>query len=397
MKSPSALTQLTNIAMSDPDGLMEAARDLPPGTTLGASNEHDKRMIPVDPDKAFARMCKAVEHELEFAKGTPSAAQWQRVKDAMNRAALIRFDREDYQAALAAVTSAERIDLYLPPMMPFEEVVLYDQHGCVLMFDSKDHETGERQTYRNELDESTGETKKVFEPLLREVTVLAFGCDGECDYAPPTETTPEVTANRGSWWMGLGRIGITAPCSDGKGRGMTWSGVAMALSFEFDGEPAVRTVVQMDNTEKAAALYNALRSDFYHAVGTALDELYYIDLPRHHLVVETPRSHRADAKRAKIVRAHERPRVRIIDPEKVASVFPNTTSSDGTTGKAARQSHPRRGFTKHLTSEKWKAKRWQRIRVRPTWVGPEEWEVGKFMYKVVVRKNDERTGPATET
>jgi len=391
-----AVSTLNSLATTDPEGLMEASRTLPPGDVLGLPPGHDAQMVPVDPDKAFSRMCRAVERELEHSRGTPAAPQWEAIKAALNRAAIIRFDRADYASALEAVTTAERVDLWLPPMMPFDDVVLYDQHGGVLMFDSKDFENGERQTYRDDVDLSTGESRRIYEPLLREVTVLAFGCDGACDHVPATEIAPAVAASAGSWWMGLARVGITAPCPEGRGRGMTWSGVAVSLAFSFDADPVVRTVVQMTSTEKAAALYNALRSDFYHSVCTALDELYYIDLPRHHLVVETPRAHRPDAKRAKIVRAQERPRVRIIDPSRVAVICPPTLSADGTgTGKAARQAHPRRGFTKHLISEKWKAKRWQRIRVRPTWVGPEAWELGKFQYRVVVRRNDERTGPAT--
>ena len=175
---------------------------------------------------------------------------------------------------------------------------------------------------------------------------------------------------------------------------MTWSGIALALAFNFDAQPEVRTVLKMESVEKAAALYNALRSDFYHSVMTALDELYYIDLPRHHLVVETPKAYKPNTKtRPKITRAGDRPRVRIIDPEKVKQIRPEVNARDGTHKARTVAPHMRRGHTKHLTAEHWKAKRWQTVRVRPSWVGPEDWEEGRFHYRVVVRKNDVRTTP----
>jgi hypothetical protein len=265
-------------------------------------------------------------------------------------------------------------------MMPFDEVVLYDQHGAVFMFEAVDHEEGVRQAYTDIPDPAMGGTHRITESVLREVTVVAVGCDG------PTDTSP------GSWWLAIGRAGITAPVRDSKGRGMTWSDVAVATAFKFDGKPEIRSTLSMTD-KQSAPLANALRADFYHSVMTALDEMYYIDLPRHHLVVETPRSFSPDAKeRPKIPRITDRPRVRIIRPEHVAKVRP-ASAMDGTLTKGVKTPHPRRGYTRYLTSDKWVAKRWQRIRIRPTWVGPEEWDLGKFQYRVVTRKNDERGGP----
>lgn len=388
-----ALDTLVDLTRRAPEQVAVASSRLRGNDVLMADPEQQKQMVPVEPDRAFARMCRAVEREVEHFKGTPAGDRWVHVQGALTRAALIRFDRADYEAALLEVKAADRADLYLPPMMPFDDVVLYDQHGCVFMFEAQDFDVGERYAYRDEVDPALGGGERIQEPLLRSVSVLAFGCDGPSTFS---EAVPGSKDSSGSWWLGIGRCGITAPCKDGHGRGMTWSGIAMALSFAFEQDPSIRTVVSMESTEKVAALYNALRSDFYHAVGTALDELYYIDLPRHHLVVETPCNHRRRDNPAKIPRAHDRPRVRVIDPGKVSAVYPDTRSEDGTASRR-QSSHPRRGFTKHLTSEKWKAKRWQRIRVRPTWVGPEEWAFGKFQYKVVVRKNDDRVVPATET
>jgi hypothetical protein len=345
---------------------------------LQAPTPGQQAMVPVDPDRVFSRFCRAVEDEVDYFAGHSAQAKLKAIKSAMARAAVIRFDKSDYDAALAAVKSAEKIDLYLPPMMPFDEVVLYDQHGAVFFLESVDHEEGVKKAYVDTVDLAAGGTHRVTESVLREATVVAFGCDGATDTAP------------GSWWLAIGRIGITAPWAGGKGRGMSWSDVAIATAFTFDGKPEIRSTLSMTD-QQAAPLAKALRADFYHSVVTALDEMYYIDLPRHHLVVETPRSYRQEAKeRPKIPRIVDRPRVRIINPEHVANIRP-ATASDGTVTKHAKSPHPRRGYTKYLTSDKWVAKRWQRIRIRPTWVGPGEWDLGKFQYRVVVRKNDERS------
>lgn len=120
-------------------------------------------------------------------------------------------------------------------------------------------------------------------------------------------------------------------------------------------------------------------------------QLLYIDLPRHHVVVETPRSFRPPKdKQVKATRAQDKERVRLIMPEHLRKVYPTPeTARDGNKTDVRMSPHHRRGHTKLLSSSRWKDKQGQRVVVRPTWVGPEDWEHKGLKYRVV--RPNERT------
>lgn len=122
-------------------------------------------------------------------------------------------------------------------------------------------------------------------------------------------------------------------------------------------------------------------------------QLLYIDLPRHHVIVETPRTFRKVRDGDKVVkasRAQDNEKVRLIVPEDLRKVYPVPASAkDGSRTDRTMSPHHRRGFTKLLSSACWKHKQGQRIVVRPTWVGPEDWEHKGLKYRVV--KPNERT------
>ncbi len=114
-------------------------------------------------------------------------------------------------------------------------------------------------------------------------------------------------------------------------------------------------------------------------------QLLYIDLPRHHVVVETPRSYKPPKdKQPKATRAQDKERVRLILPEHLRRVYPAVdTARDGNKTDREMAPHFRRGHTKLLSSSRWKDKQGQRIVVRPTWVGPEDWDFNGLKYRVV--------------
>ena len=120
-------------------------------------------------------------------------------------------------------------------------------------------------------------------------------------------------------------------------------------------------------------------------------QLLYIDLPRHHVIVETPKSYRPrTGKVVKATRAPDKEKVRLIRPEMIRKVYTAPeNASDGTLGSREHAPHFRRGHTKLLSSSKWKHKQGQRVVVRPTWVGPEDWEHKGLKYRVV--RPNERT------
>ena len=114
-------------------------------------------------------------------------------------------------------------------------------------------------------------------------------------------------------------------------------------------------------------------------------QLLYIDLPRHHVIVETPRSYKPPKdKQPKVTRAQDKERVRLIMPEHLRRVYPAVdTARDGNKTDREVSPHFRRGHTKLLSSSRWKDKQGQRIVVRPTWVGPEDWDFNGLKYRVV--------------
>lgn len=289
------------------------------------------------------------------------------MRNAAANAACIEFDKSLHQAAMDAVKNADKMDLFLPPVQPFDDVILYDNRGAVLFYDAVDYEVGDKET-KVALHMDGGKEMATV-PLLRHVNIAAYVCAG-----PGVEL------------LGYGRIGLTAAVSQQRARGLGWNVLQMRGVHRESG----RSERRVSHGESGDRVTEAFISDVISAAQCALDQMYYIDLPRHHLVVETPERVRDPAKSKKIPRAHERPRVRVITPEEVRTVYPSLGGSSHVVP------HARRGFTKYLTSEKWKAKRWQRIRVRPTWVGPEEWKVGGLRYRVVIRKNDVRS-LSTET
>lgn len=133
-----------------------------------------------------------------------------------------------------------------------------------------------------------------------------------------------------------------------------------------------------------------VKGDFVAAVNTFLDELHYIDLPRHYIVESTPRHvtenpekfKKREAKR--VSRFQDRPHWLIMDPEEIRRTWPSGPSRGGT--HAAPIPHFRRGHEKLLTGDRWTNKRGQIVRVRPTWVGDREWNHGAVRYRVVSRQ-----------
>lgn len=160
---------------------------------------------------------------------------------------------------------------------------------------------------------------------------------------------------------------------------------------KFDGRGVLHVTeenqLQPNGDRGAAAMHDVL------AVWTQWLrlQLLYIDLPRHHVVVETPRNFRPPKERApKATRAQDKERVRLIMPEHLRRVYPHIdTARDGAKTSREMAPHFRRGHTKLLSSSRWKDKQGQRVVVRPTWVGPEDWEHQGLKYRVV--RPNERT------
>lgn len=155
---------------------------------------------------------------------------------------------------------------------------------------------------------------------------------------------------------------------------------------DFVDEPMdMNELMKQDRATIAKEIRRLEVKDFINSVNTFMDQATYIDLPRHYIVEETP-NHvaKGKVKTAKIPRYDDRPRWRILDPEGVKKVYRAKASAGG--HHASPVPHMRIGHTKTLTAPRWKAKRWQTVHVRPSWIGDKEWDGERAKYKVIVRK-----------
>jgi hypothetical protein len=145
----------------------------------------------------------------------------------------------------------------------------------------------------------------------------------------------------------------------------------------------------MDEIEKRPSTRPEGLRDLLHMtiaiLSMTLDQCLYIDLPKHHIVMEAPRSFDQNAKRPKIPRSTERPRVRLVEPEAVQRIYPHQPGEK--TGRTVTP-HARRGHTKFLTHPRYKEAQGRRVVIRPTWVGDPEWEFKGVKYKVIHRGSE---------
>lgn len=128
--------------------------------------------------------------------------------------------------------------------------------------------------------------------------------------------------------------------------------------------------------------------DFITSVTSAMEQLYYVNLPRHHVIEQCPHHVIKNAERiarqakTKVPRFGDRVRYILVEPERVAQIRPaKTADAEGT--HASPVPHMRAGYSKVLRAERFKKKRWAVVHVRPTWVGDEEWDHGNVRFRVI--------------
>jgi hypothetical protein len=319
------------------------------------------------PEKMFSQFCRIAESMRD--QGLPD------LFDSLQGAPVFEFDAEATQRIKDYAKGAPKAEMVRPPVMPFPEVLLMDPGGIVLFAHAKDFEMGENMIESDFFDEAIGCERTVKVSLLRSVGATLF-----------TAFDPTPTFPTGGWCLTIGRCGISGMEHDHRTIAID------GLSHMFGYMDSVNPIKVYDTAEQEQ-ITKLAKTDFGNGIGSALDQLHYIDLPRHHLIMQEPVNRRERSKEKKIPRLRERPSVRLIEPEKVAKIYPRREG--GSTSTAERCPHARRGYTKYLTSEHWKNRRWERIRVRPTWIGEREWTAGAYRFRVVVRKNDAQEAEGT--
>ncbi len=320
----------------------------------------------------FNRFCRVCDKIIRPAINTSKASK--RICNLIDNSPMFTFDAEREKVVLETARNLTHEQRILPPPMPFDSCLLVDTMGVVLLFDATDYEEGDKVIDGHN--------------IYRDVNIITF-----CSNAAMDEV------HIGSFSLIIGKIQISRPTEGNirryfvDGDVMAWIGImdqedkAIFQSIPESVIPitsAERLAIPNSGMEVGDDLYNrAVKGDFMASVDCALDQLHYINLPRHYLVVDTPAHVKPCNKHVKTPRFHDRPKVLMIDPMKVHIIRPPSESKGGE--HASPTPHLRRGHTKILKAERYKNKRWAVIHIHPTWVGPVEWSHGRSQYKVIVR------------
>lgn len=317
--------------------------------------------ITFPPEKSFTQLCRVVEEMRD--QGLPD------LFNSLQAAPVFEFDGQTVEHITNHLMKMPAEELARPPLMPFPEVVLVNDYSIVMFANAKDYEIGENMVDSVFHDEATGcdVTKRV--SLLRSVGTVVFSTFPTYDNFP-----------NGFWNLTFGRCKMS---------GIEESRRLFAmeeLTFLTGSMDSAKPLKMSSTLDGKRGKDDVMVKQFGDCAGSAMAQLHYIDLPRHHLIMQEPANRRERSKEKKIPRLRERPTVRLIEPEKVSKIYPRREG--GVSGNVERCPHPRRGYTRYLQSEHWKNRRWERIRIRPTWIGEREWTAGAYRFKVVARKND---------
>ena len=251
---------------------------------------------------------------------------------------------------VAAYCSESPQDLILDPLprLPFDTVCLVNPYNAILIYGAE--EKPQEQPWQ----EGIASWRCKFVAYYQEETAW-FHVMGTLGLLPPD---PVTMARQ------IGIADIHIGCAYTENGDSQWGG-----SLKNFGEHKIDQAVNLQDIIRQSA-------------SMALDACRYIDQPRHHLVMEEPKNWKPRSDAPKIPRAHDRPRVRLIEPEEVHRIYPHHTDNTGRTVTP----HARRGHIKTLRHARYKEAQGRRIVVRPTWVGDPEWEHQGTRYKVIYRK-----------
>ena len=343
-----------------------------------------KTVVYLDRARVFNLFCKVSERIGEFIR---SDGYYQQIisdiQRVAKRAALFEFDTTSYQAVLDyASESLFETDLYYPPTMPFDPVFLLDPISLGIFFDCSDYGpvseelTAEEQQFVLRSGDVLRQSIKSY--VLRRGSFISF-CSASQN---------EVLG----WVLSVTQFALINPTPNSK----TWSTIigfprviyTVGDDFRevFDVDKASIERLQGDAFDSASQLYKATYTSITKDLCTAFEQLEYIDLPRHHIIEErrilTPREERQQQAGKKIPRYDMLNKYRLVTPESIRKIY-KVDEAENAGERRAITPHGKRGYTRYLQSSRFVNKRWQRIRVRPSWVGNDTWDYGKLRYRVV--------------
>lgn len=348
--------------------------------TGGAMSIYDKPS-PWTTDQIFNRLCKAVERPHLWKKESRPSLSAQQLNSTVGKrlveaisehnemtdkhnhsaselAAVIRGILNDSQVFHFEIPVIKRIGEYCSqnpqdliaepfPRFPFSVTTLVNPYNAIMLFDADDG-TNDRHAWPEE-----ARWRCKFAAYYQEETAWFYvvGCGLLLDQDP-------VTMAR---CIRIQEASMS--CAYAENGDSEWGGNMKSFAE--------------DRPEQHLNLMEIVRQ----SLSMAFDACRYIEQPRHHLVIEEPKSWKPGQERPKIARSTERPRVRIVEPEEVRRIYPHQTNSTGRTVTP----HARRGHIKTLRHPRYKEAQGRRLIIQPTWVGDPEWEHAGTKYKVVYR------------
>jgi len=301
--------------------------------------------------------------------------------------AVFTFDQQDYTTALAsAVEDLGPADWFYPPAMPFQTTLLLDPFSIVGFSQVQDYVAGVEGLNTEEvsaLQHGFPEQLENTNFVLRRGVVTSF-------------TAANSKDGMSGAYLAVADFTILTPTADSKFWKMILSFPRM-LVFElgsFDKPKIDITPSEYDRIKHLpvqetdlGAIYLNLYRTLSRELSTGLEQLAYIDLPRHHVIqerpIQSPRDIRRQTAGVKLPRYDRIPKYRLIEPEKIRTIYVQPETASTETTRRTVTPHGRRGYTRYLQSARFVNKRWQRIRIRPTWYGSDTWEFNKLRYRVI--------------
>lgn len=326
--------------------------------------------------------------EADAQMTTNTRREFLHLADEFKKAAVFEFDATEYKEVLEEAKKEIPDGCALFPVMPFERVVLIDDFSLVFLYDVVDHAPETEAVPPEEWRRITAGQEETI-PEGYTPWVLREGKCAVYEFSHSEELGSDAA------YLSLSAFSALTPTAAERSWTMTQSPPAVAALYEgvgfkfFSGTTPVPGVPP----DVAGAVYQAIFKSHAAALGTAHDQMAYIDLPRHYVIEErpilSPKQERQAQRDIILPRYDTVPKYRLITPEAIRTVYRGDDEGLDTTLSRLVSPHGRRGYRKFLSSDRFKNKKGTHVTVRPTWVGSEEWEYNRLRYKVIRLDHEE--------
>lgn len=243
--------------------------------------------------------------------------------------------------------------------LPFPVVAVEDNATCTLLTDSEDHQFG-------------------FSKHRMFIDIVNLGIAAG-EMAPGstaiTENQRQMARDQGLHQVAFGEIHTIAVNPD-------------TNRYQISAKILYIEIIDKNNTSIAQVPSDELQTtpqgrEAYHGiiqnVITAIEEIMLINGTHDYFIFEKSPVKQRKEKTGRILRSHDRPNYTVLKPNEIRAILGVKQPTDQ---QSTRQPHERRRHWRHLTSERYTNKRWQKILIDAVWVGPSQATIGNHHYKV---------------